>query len=57
MPGRGEALPDDRPVAFVLIRLLKEVPLAGRRHTAPDTARELAAASAPGTADPDAGAA
>jgi EmrB/QacA subfamily drug resistance transporter len=41
-------------VAFLLAWLLKEVPLAGRRHTAPDTARELTAASAPGTAEPDA---
>lgn len=42
-------------VAFALTWLLREVPLRGRdHHTAPDTARELTAASAPGTADPQA---
>jgi EmrB/QacA subfamily drug resistance transporter len=41
-------------VAFLLTWLVREVPLRGRTHTAPDTARELTAASAPGTAEPDA---
>jgi MFS family permease len=41
-------------VAFVLTWLLHDVPLRDRRHGAPDTARELSAASAPGTAEPDA---
>ncbi len=40
--------------AFLLTWLLREVPLRGRGHTAPDTARELTAAAAPGTAEPDA---
>jgi hypothetical protein len=41
-------------VAFLLTWLLREVPLRGHGHTAPDTARELTAAAAPGTAEPDA---
>ncbi|MCU1676029.1 MAG: drug resistance transporter, EmrB/QacA subfamily [Frankiales bacterium] len=42
-------------VAFALTVLLKEIPLQGRKHGSDDTARELTAASAPGTAEPDAG--
>jgi hypothetical protein len=41
-------------VAFALTWLLREVPLAGRHHDAADTGRELSAASAPGTAEPQA---
>jgi hypothetical protein len=41
-------------VAFVLTWLLREVPLAGRQHDAADTGRELTAAAAPGTAEPQA---
>jgi EmrB/QacA subfamily drug resistance transporter len=40
-------------LAFALTWLLPEVPLRGGRHSATDTARELAAGSAPGTAEPD----
>ncbi|MCW2693780.1 MAG: drug resistance transporter, EmrB/QacA subfamily [Mycobacterium sp.] len=40
--------------AFALTWLLREVPLRGREHHGQDTARELSAASAPGTAEPDA---
>ncbi|MDQ1725183.1 MAG: hypothetical protein QOG52_2211 [Frankiaceae bacterium] len=42
-------------VAFILALLLKEVPLRGRDHGAADTGRELAAASATGTAEPEPG--
>jgi hypothetical protein len=41
-------------VAFALTWLLREVPLAGRHHDATDTSRELTAAAAPGTAEPEA---
>ncbi|MEA2154554.1 MAG: hypothetical protein QOE11_694 [Solirubrobacteraceae bacterium] len=41
-------------VAFLLTWLLKEIPLRGQVHTADDTARELSAAAAPGTAAPQA---
>jgi EmrB/QacA subfamily drug resistance transporter len=41
-------------VAFALTWLLREVPLAGRHHDATDTGRELTAAAAPGTAEPEA---
>ena len=40
--------------AFALTWLLRELPLRQRAHGAPDTARELTAASAPGTAEPGA---
>lgn len=40
-------------VAFLLIWVLKEVPLRGRTHSGTDTSRELTAGSAPGTAEPD----
>lgn len=39
--------------AFLLVWLLKEVPLRGRTHSATDTSRELSAGAAPGTAEPD----
>jgi EmrB/QacA subfamily drug resistance transporter len=39
--------------AFLLVWLLKEVPLRGRTHSGSDTGRELSVSSASGTAEPD----
>jgi EmrB/QacA subfamily drug resistance transporter len=41
-------------VAFVIAWLLREVPLRSRAHGGHETGRELSAAAAPGTAEPDA---